>query len=67
MIIDLEEPTKKELEDYADNFDINEEVLIWWPNGEPGRGVPFSNVKEHYEDLEDYVKRIKGVAKNMPY
>ena len=67
MIIDLEEPTKKELENYADNFDINEEVVIWWPNGQPGNGVPFSNVKEHYEDLEDYVKRIKVVAKNMPY
>lgn len=67
MFIDLEEPTKEKLQEYIDNFDIDENVSMWWQNGQPGRGVPFSNMKEHYEDYEDYLKWLQKVCDKMPY
>ena len=67
MIIDLEEPTKAKLQDYINGFDINHNVSIWWVNGLPGNGVPFSNMKEHYEDYEDYLSWLQKVCDKMPY
>ena len=67
MIMALKEPTRECLARYADNFDITGEVLLWWQGGDRGSGVPFSNIKEHYEDLEKWVTRLKTVAKGMPY
>lgn len=67
MIINLEEPTKEALQEYIDDFDINEEVLMWWSEGRPGRGVPFSNVRDHYNDYEDYLKWLQKVCDKMPY
>lgn len=67
MIISLQNCSKDELLEYLDNFDINQEVMIWWPNGVPGNGVPFDNVKEHYEDLEEWVKEVKKIAQKMPF
>lgn len=67
MIIDLEELTKAQLQDYIDNFDIDEEVALWWSNGKPGNGVPFANMREHYNDLEDYLKWLQGICNKMPY
>ena len=67
MIMALEEPTRECLTRYADNFDITGEVLLWWQGGDRGSGVPFSNIKEHYEDIEKWVTRLKTVAKGMPY
>ena len=67
MIINLEEPTKKQLQKYIDEFDINYNVSIWWPNGEKGKGVPFDNMKEQYEDYEAYLKRLQKVCNKMPF
>lgn len=67
MIITLDMVRKKNLKEYIDNFDINAEVLLWWENGQPGRGVPFNNVKEHYEDYENYLKRLKKICNKMPF
>ena len=67
MFIDLEKPTKEKLQEYIDNFDINENVSIWWPDGQHGRGVPFNNMKEHYEDYEDYLKFLQKVCNKMPF
>lgn len=67
MLIDLEEPTKEKLQNYIDDFDINHEVNIWWENGEPGNGVPFSNIKEHYDDYEDYLSWLQTICDGMPY
>ena len=67
MLIDLEEPTKEKLQDYIDGFDINENVILWWPGGEPGKGVPFSNIREHYEDYEDYLEWLQKICDKMPY
>lgn len=67
MIISLEEVTKESLQQYIEGFDINEEVLLWWPDGKPGRGVPFDNIKEHYEDYEAFLKWLTKVADKMPF
>lgn len=67
MIISLNKVRKKNLQEYIDNFDINETVLSWWQNGKPGNGVPFDNVKEHYEDYEAYLEKLQKACDKMPY
>ena len=67
MIINLEEPTKEKLQEYIDDFDINDEVLKWWQKGEKGNGVPFDNIKDHYQDYEDYLKWLQKICDKMPY
>jgi hypothetical protein len=67
MFIDLEEPTKEKLQEYINNFDIDYNVSIWWPNGQHGRGVPFTNMKEQYEDYEAYLEWLQGICDKMPY
>lgn len=70
MLIDLTEPTKEVLQKYIDDFDVNEEVMMWWQEGADyahSKGVPFDNVKDHYEDYEDYLKWLQKVCNGMPY
>ena len=67
MIIGLKVVDKEHLQEYIDGFDINENVGLWWPNGMKGRGVPFDNMKEQYEDYEAYLKRLQEVCDGMPY
>lgn len=67
MLIYLEEPTKEKLQEYIDNFDIDYNVSIWWPNGQKDSGVPFDNMKEHYEDYEEFLKRLQKICDGMPY
>ncbi len=67
MIITLDKVRKKNLQEYIDNFDINEEVLLWWQDGRPGKGVPFANVKEHYEDYEAYLEKLQKACDKMPF
>ena len=65
MIIDLEEPTRKALEEYCDNFDIDENVMLWWQNGKKAAhkaGVPFDNIREHCEDYEAYISSLRNVV-----
>lgn len=65
MIIDLEEPSRECLEEYIDGFDIDDEVMLWWQNGRDAahtKGVPFDNIREHYEDYEAYLKELRRVA-----
>ena len=68
----LAELSKDCLQEFIDDFDINDEVLIWWQPGDPwsgrkpGDGVPFSNVKEHYEDLEEWLDNLQEICNGMP-
>ena len=65
MIIDLEEPSRKCLKEYIDGFDIDERVMLWWQDGRDtarAKGVPFSNIREHYEDYEAYLKKLSRIA-----
>ena len=70
MIILLEKVRKKYLQEYIDTFDINDEVLKWWSNGENyahEKSVPYSNIKDHYEGYESYLKWLQKVCNNMPF
>lgn len=67
MIITLDELSPVALMDYIRDFDINEEVLMWWQGGKPGPGVPFANIKQHWDDLEEWCTMMENVAENMPY
>lgn len=71
MLINLEELSKEELNKYLDDFDINEEVMLWWSETtsfqRSERGLPFSNIKEHYEDLEEWVCDLRGICSGIPH
>lgn len=66
MCIILDEPSKDKLQEYVDNFDINEEVLMWWRNGS-GNGLPFANIRDHYNDLEEYIDHIADICDMLEY
>lgn len=63
MIFTLDELTAQCLCDYINSFDINENVLMWWQDG--GSGVPFNNIKEHYEDYEEWLDGLMDIADEM--
>ncbi len=67
MIITLEVLSKECLQEYINDFDINAEVLLWWEDGTPGKGVPFNNITEHYEDYENYLENLQKICDEMPY
>ena len=67
MIISLEELSKACLQEYIDDFNINYEVVSWWQNGKKGNGVPFDNIKQHYDDVEDWLNWLQGICDKMPY
>ena len=64
MIIDLEELSRDALQEYIDSFDINENVLLWWENGQP-TDIPFDNIKEHYEDYEEWLEDLERISEGM--
>lgn len=66
-IINLETLSKECFEKWLDEFDIDHEVCIWWPDGLPGRGVPFNNMREHYEDLEKWLGEMRLICEGMPH
>jgi hypothetical protein len=67
MIIYLEVCDKEHLQEYIDTYDINQEVIGWWTDGIKGNGVPFDNIRDHYNDLEDWLNWMQGICNNMPY
>ncbi len=62
VTIDVRTDWKRDFIRYVEDYDMDEEVILWWPNGKPGRGVPFANIREHYEDLEDWLNWMKDIA-----
>ena len=67
MTLTIEVCDKEHLQEYIDNFNINAEVVLWWSNGEKCGGVPFDNIKQHYEDLEDWLNWLQEICNGMPY
>ncbi len=61
MCINLHEISVDALEEYVNDFDINENVAVWWEDGRPGRGVPFNSMAEHEEDYEDYLAWLRDI------
>ena len=62
----LEELTPECLQEYIDNFDINYEVLSWWQGGARGYGVPFDNIRDHYNDVEEWLNELQNICDDMP-
>lgn len=62
----LEELTPECLQEYIDNFDINEEVISWWQGGTRDSGVPFDNIRDHYDDVEEWLNELQSICDNMP-
>lgn len=65
ITLDISEDWKEDFRKYVENFEIDEEVSVWWPNGVKGRDVPFNNMKEHYDDLEEWVDWLKDIVRIM--
>lgn len=59
----VEEVTREKVLEYLDNYDVNEECLLWWNGGKS----PFSNIKALYEDIEQWLEDFKEIAYNMTY
>lgn len=62
MYINLEEISAEALEEYINGFDIEYNVSLWWPDGRPGRGVPFDNQAEQVADYEDYLAWLRDIV-----
>lgn len=63
--ISVEDDWKHDFREYVDNFDIDKEVTLWWPDGQPGKGVPFDNIRDHYNDTEEWLNWMKDIARIM--
>ena len=61
--ITVEEVTREKVLEYLDDYDVNEECILWWNGGR----LPFSNIKALYEDIEQWLENFKEIAYNMPY
>ena len=62
MIIELDDISNEELKEYADGFDIEYNVSLWWHDGQPGKGVPFDSQAEQVADYEQWVARINDIV-----
>lgn len=61
MGFNLHHISADDLEEYVNGFDINENVSLWWPNGQKGSGVPFENQAEHVQDYEMYLAWLRDI------
>lgn len=62
----LKELTPECLQEYIDNFDINEEVIFWWQGGTRGTEVPYANIRDHYNDVEEWLNELQNICNDMP-
>lgn len=66
QVIYVDNLTREELVEYLENYDVNEETNLWFPNGHPGKGVPFDNYKDLWDDIENWRQRMLRIANSMP-
>lgn len=66
QVVYVDNLTRDELVEYLEKYDVNDETNLWFPDGRPGRGVPFDNYKDLWDDIEDWRKWALGIAKRMP-
>ena len=56
---------KADFKSYVEDFDINENVMGWWRDGEDkahSSGVPFDNIHDHYDDYEDWLAWLEDIV-----
>ena len=66
QIIYIDNLTRDELIEYLEDYDVNNETNLWFPDGKPCKGVPFDNYKDLWDDIENWRKWALGIAKRMP-
>lgn len=66
QLIYVDNLTREELVENLENYDVNYETSLWFPDGRPGNGVPFDNYKDLWDDIEDWRKWALGIAKRVP-
>ena len=66
QLIYVDNLTREELVENLENYDVNYETSLWFPDGRPGSGVPFDNYKDLWDDIEDWRKWALNIAKRMP-
>lgn len=66
QLIYVDNLTREEVVESLENYDVNEETNIWFPNGQPGKGVPFDNYKDLWDDIEKWRQWMLNIAKRMP-
>ena len=70
MIVSIEvnEDWKADFREYVEGFDINENVRMWWAEGETKAresGLPFSSPAEHVEDYKAWVAWLENIVRVM--
>ncbi len=66
QLVYVDNLTRDELVEYLKDYNVNEETNIWFPDGQPGKGVPFDNYKDLWDDIENWRKWLLKIAKRMP-
>lgn len=67
QIVYVDNLTRDEVVEYLENYNVNEMTNLWFPNGQPGKGVPFDNYKDLWDDIENWRQWMLGIAEQMPY
>lgn len=66
QIVYVDNLTRNDVVKRLEDYDVNEETNLWFPNGQPGEGVPFDNYKDLWDDIENWRQWMLGIAKRMP-
>jgi len=67
MLIYVDELSRANLLRYIYDFDINNEVVIWWQNGADGKKTPFADIRQHYNDVENWCDWCEQVFEQLKY
>ena len=63
ITLDVTGDWKLEFQKYVEDFDIDNEVSLWWPEGRPGKGVPFDNIRDLYDDIKEWHDWLVDISK----
>ncbi len=69
MVINLEVLDPEHFYEYIDDFDIDEEIMLWWQSGKEAarqKGLPFDNIGDHYRDLQEWLDYLRAALEDWP-
>ena len=59
----VDELTSVDLTGRLYDFDVSEETARWWQSGR----TPFTDIKDLYEDIDEWKQNFIKIAEGMPY
>lgn len=59
----VEDLTREKVMDYLYDYDIDEQVELWWD----ANNTPFSSIRDLYDDIKQWRDDFMEIAKDMPY